>query len=134
VIRLATEDDLPELVEMARAFHDAHGQGFPFDEKSAETFIINAGQRGCVLFSEGSFLIGFLMPDPANFNVLVAHEAFWWSSTGKGKALREAFEKWAKAAGAREVQFSHPWEAERVGEVLKGAGYEPATKVWRKVI
>jgi hypothetical protein len=62
VIRLATEDDLPELVKMAQAFHDAHGQGFPFDEKSAETFIINAGQRGCVLFSEGSFLIGFLDP------------------------------------------------------------------------
>jgi len=128
---------MPALVTMAREFHALHGQDHEFDADSAQSFIFNALQRGCVLFSEGSFLIGFLAPDPANFGVLVAHEAFWWSSEGKGTELREAFEmwaRWARQAGAREVQFSHPWEAKRVGKILQKAGYEPATKVWRKVV
>jgi len=125
---------MPALVEMAREFHETYGRGHPFDAASAAQFIGNALQRGCVLFSDDSFLIGFLMPDPANFGVIVAHEVFWWSAEGKGRDLRETFEAWAKASGASEVQFSHPWEAKPVGKMLEKAGYEPAVKVWRKVV
>jgi len=134
VIHAAGPSDIPRIVQMAERFHNAHGQDFDFDPASAETFIANAAQRGCVLVSEASFFIGFIIPDPANFGRVVAHEAFWWSEEGKGKELRETFEEWAKAMGAAEIQFSHPWEAKRVGKMLEKAGYEPATKVWRKVI
>lgn len=133
MIRLATAADMPALIEMARAFHKAHGNS-AFDPETTRAFIANALERGCVLFSEGSFLIGFLAPDPGQFGSLVAHEAFWWSSEGKGRDLREAFEAWGRSMGATEIQFSHPWEAKRVGDMLRRAGYVPATKVWRKVV
>jgi hypothetical protein len=132
-VRHATASDIPAIVDMARAFSAAHGED-GIDESLTASFVANAIQSGCVLVSEGSFLIGFLAPDPSKGTSLVAHEAFWWSSTGKGQDLREAFEVWAKENGASEVQFSHPWRAERVGRMLEQAGYEPATKVWRKVI
>lgn len=134
MIRAATVDDIPAIVDMARAFHEAHGQDFEFSDESVEKFVAVSIQNGCVLFSERSFFIGFIAPDPANFGRLVAHEAFWWSEEGKGTELRETFEEWAAAMGAVEIQFSHPWDAKRVGKMLQQAGYEPATKVWRKVV
>jgi hypothetical protein len=134
VIHAAKPEDIPRIVEMARDFHEKYGEAHDFIEEDAAAFIAASMERGCVLASEASFLIGIVAPDPANFGVLIGHEVFWWSSEGKGTELREAFEEWTKAMGANEVQFSHPWTARRVGAMLKKAGYEPATKVWRKVI
>jgi hypothetical protein len=132
-VKHADTSDIPRILQMARAFHDAHGEG-AFNAEVTQAFIQNALQSGCVLFSRGSFLIGYIIPDPGKGGALVAHEVFWWSEEGKGAEIREAFENWAKQHGASEVHISHPWGAKRVGGMLEKAGYEPATQVWRKVI
>ena len=117
---------------MGERFHAVKQNRYPFDPSSTATFFSRMIAGGVVFMTEGGFLAGMIGPEPSNARYLVAHEAFWWSEDRSGLRLRKAFEEWAKKNGCSEVQFSHPEGEEVVGRILERAGYEPATRVWRK--
>jgi hypothetical protein len=70
---------------------------------------------------------GVLSPLYFNPAKVVAAELFWWAPDGGGRELREAFEAWARQAGAFAVQFSGlaDAQAERVAALYRRAGYRP---------
>lgn len=134
MIREATEADIPRLLGFARRFHEAKQDRYGFDAASTEGFFRQVLAIGVVLIGSDGFLAGFALPEPSNSGHRVAHEAFWWSEGRDGLRLRKKFEQWAAAEGCCEVQFSHPEGERTVEKILTRAGYEPATRVWRKAI
>lgn len=82
--------------------------------------------------TEGGFLAGVLVPAWFNQNHLIGVELAWWSESGKGFALLDQFEQWARDAGATDVRLSTL--SERARKALKRRGYKPAEFGLVKVI
>lgn len=108
MIREATRDDLPRIVEMGAQFH-AHSPyaALGFDPEGFANFcakLIEA-EAGVILLSEDGMLGGLMNPAFFNPSALMGGELMWWAGS-TGKQLREAFETWAAERGALGVQFS----------------------------
>lgn len=122
---IATEADLPRILEFARAFHGySPWSRFPLDESATETYARNIMADGVIFISETGFIGGVLMPIPFAPQVVLAVELFWW---GDG-ALKAEFEEWAKAQGATAVQFSALADdrSEAMARLFARNGYRPA--------
>lgn len=100
---IATEADLPQIVEYAKAFHGySPWSVYPMDEHATETYARGVMAAGVILISDKGMIGGLLSPVPFAPQLVVAVELFWW---GDGK-LKKDFEAWAKERGAKAVQFS----------------------------
>lgn len=104
--RNATLEDMPELLEMARAFHDHSNPAWPYSEKGMRGFFeaLIQSPQGLVLISHG-FLAAVKQPNPLNQDWVIANEILWWGDAG----LFRRFKKWAQDADER--RFSCPPEA-----------------------
>lgn len=129
---IATEADLPRIVEMGRRFHEQTLEA-AFSADRLKEVVSSLMMHGVVFVTEGGFLAGTIMQNVSD-DGLTAHEVLWWSEDGRGQELRERFEAWAKAAGCNAVEFSFPASRQQVGRVLGRYQYAPVTQVIRKEI
>lgn len=132
--RLATLEDIPSLIEMGRAFHEAKQGKYPFQESDCEHFFQSLVQSpvSAVFIAPKGFICGTLAGAPTNQEYQTAFELFWWSEAKSGAPLREHFERWARSKGCAEVVFSFPEQEKIVGRMLARVGYKPETIAVRK--
>ena len=130
MIREAVESDIPELVEMARAFHGMapHGEIADFDaETMARTMAFLIGSETAVLLrSDDGMIGGVLVPAYFNGMVLILDELFWWAHAG-GVQLRNAFEAWGRDRGAKSVVMSTLVDGRMraTARLMQMGGYRP---------
>ena len=124
MIRKATEEDIPRIVEMGAKFHAmSPWKNVPFDPAALSGFIAKLIAGGVVLISDKGMLGGVLNPLYFNPSVVMAAELFWWGDA----ALKPAFEAWAQENGAQGVQFGALWDQrrERMLQRYAADGFEP---------
>lgn len=134
MIRRATDADLDRIVELGAAFHAySPYREIAFDPEGFRSFAGQLIECGAVFLSEDGMLGGLLVPLYFNPAVVMGAELFWWA--GKtGKALRDAFEAWARDEGAHGVQFSGLTDQreETIRKVFERAGYARAETAFFK--
>ncbi len=123
-MRRATEADLPDLVSMGRAFHEAVQPAWPLSEAGLAGTLRALMQGGYVARTDGGFIAGVLQGNPIAEGWLVAKEFLWWAEDGQGMALRRGFREWARENGAQEVQWSCPAGNERVRRLYARSAVE----------
>jgi len=104
VIRPATSDDIPHLVELGGKFHAASPYAhLPYVPERVAATVQHLLGAGHVVVSDVGGIKGMsaAMAGPMWFSdVPAAQELFWWSDgSGEAHELRAALEKWAKAQG-----------------------------------
>lgn len=134
MIRAATLEDVPRLVEMGRRFHEAKQHRYSFNPTDTAGFFVSLieSPAGVVLVADDGFLAGVLASAPSNNAWISAFEVFWWSEGRNGLRLMRAFEEWAASKGANEVKFSHPVNEPVVAKILERAGHTAAETIYEK--
>lgn len=132
MIRLATANDLPRMVEMGLRFLEESPYKKYFARNPGK--MLELGER--LLASAGGILVaqkdqeivamlGFIVHEHFISGERVAGEVFWWvepEHRGAGLRLLREAEKEAKARGAVNLQMIAP--DERVGKLYGLLGYE----------
>lgn len=136
MIRKAEASDVPQVVACGRAFH-AYGtwSHVPLNEADYAEFAAAtiASDTGAIFLTEDGMCGGLMIPAYFNRAFIFAAELFWWAPS-EGKALREAFETWAKEAGASAVQFSAMTDDHlpAVSRLYRMGGFKPAETAFVK--
>ncbi len=130
MIRTATENDLPRLVEMGLRFRDqtSYSEHLGRNPQKMGELAAQLMEAGGVLVSERDGqvvgMIGYVLFPHFISGEMTASEAFWWvepEHRGDGiKLLREA-EKRAKQAGALRMQMIAP--NDKVAQLYERFGY-----------
>lgn len=140
MIREASADDLPRLLQMGERFFNAAGwpEFAAWDVASIEQtlrFLIDNETGGLFVAEVDGEVVGMAgaMVTPFYFNLshLTGQELFWWvepEHRGVGGGLLDAMEAWAKRVGAQTftmiaVDRIRP---ELMARVYRGRGYRPA--------
>lgn len=134
MIRTATVDDIPALVEMGRKFHAySIWQAVDYDAADVARLLEGIIPAGGVFLSEDGMCGGLISPLYFSQKTALAVELFWWAGSN-GKALREAFEGWAREHGAAFVQCSALSDDRlpAVSRLYARAGYTPAETAFVK--
>lgn len=111
MIRLATTEDIPELLRMGKEFFDASGYGeiTSFNEDDTTVLINKLIDERFLLTDGKTSMLGFVVfPMFMNSSYVVAQELFWWvdkesRSTGIGAEILHEAEKLAKTHGAESM-------------------------------
>ena len=139
MIRVATIEDMTEIISMGKAFIESLDFPVPHDINDiAQTIYELLINPDAVIFiGEGGMVGGELQPYYLKRDIKLVSERFWWVDPDKRKGglggkLREAFEDWARANGATLGAFM------TVGtggdESLKSDGYFLTEKIyWRQL-
>lgn len=133
MIRQARAGDIPQLVEMGRAFQAASGMPFGFNAEVTQRFIAGLVAGGGVFIGPKGMIGGVLAPAYCDPGWPMAVELAWWAESG-GMGLLRAFEQWARDSGAKEVRMTSLARLERAGRLLEIKGYEPVEISYRKVL
>jgi len=136
LIRAATPDDIPRLLEMARAHHAVMTGLPPLDDDSFAATARGAieGPASVVLISDGGSLCGAIQPFYFNAAESAAIE-FWWNATdATGGQLLAGVEAWAQDRGAGWVMMSGDARNRTAAlqRVLTRRGYDPINFVMSK--
>jgi len=135
--RLATTEDVPHILEMAGKFfsHSVYS-GVEYDEEAVRVLVEHLLEDGCIFVNERGFIAGALVPLLFAPQFLIAQEVAWWAPEGGGRELREMFELWAEAMGARAVQMStlSNVNAAKLATNLSENGYTPVEIQYLKAI
>jgi hypothetical protein len=139
IVRIATVEDIPAIVEMGRAFHamSPHkfmGEYMPDAVKAMLAFLI-ASPDGLVITSDTGAIGGVITRVYFNPLKRMMEEAFWWAGKD-GKAMRELFEAESKKMGA-DFCFMSNLENERTpasDRLYRMAGYTPVERRYVKVL
>lgn len=135
--RLATVEDVPRILEMAKDFFSySVYSGVEYDEEAVRVLVEHLLEDGCVFVSERGFIAGALVPLLFAPQFLIAQEIAWWAPAGGGRELRTMFEDWAEAMGARVVQMStlSNANAAKLASNLSENGYVPVEIQYLKAI
>jgi hypothetical protein len=104
MIRAATAQDIPRLLEMGRKFADEAGVtariGWDDDSVSDMLAGLIESPDGIVLVSDNGMIGGYVAAHPFNRAVRMFVELFWRAEDGQGLALLNAAEADAEARGA----------------------------------
>lgn len=140
MIREATFDDIPKLLEMAERFIAlAWGRvGIPFDGESCERVLrgLIDGEHGILLVDEPcKAMIGALVHTwHFNVNILTATELFWWAEpeSKSAMALWQEAEKRAEALGATtfNMGLQNHLRAAALGRLYERRGYTPSEHIF----
>lgn len=137
MIRAATVEDIPALVEMGAKFHAMSPHGFlgEYDpEGIANLLFFMATNTGAILLTNGEGLIGGILA-PVYFapTRIMAEESFWWAGKGGGELLA-AFEEAAKAKGAHFVLLStlENEQSAVIDRIVTRKGYAPVERRYIK--
>lgn len=149
MVREATLDDIPQIVDMGRAFHaaSAYASIVAYDAESAGvTFAgLITGEDGVVFVYDDEFgrIVGTTaaMAYPFFFNRhhKTGNEFFWWvdpdhRGSNIGKALLDALEAWKETVNAKSFTLSalESMRPEVVGEIYRRRGYMPSDRSYIK--
>lgn len=127
MIRRATGKDLATAVRFAKEFHaESVHSWIPVRDEDLVPWMSSLIENGAVFLSEHGIIGGVMAPLYFNAAFMMAVELFWWAPQ-EGRALREAYEAWAKEQGASVIQFSGQRNdrSETVEKLFRRAGYEP---------
>lgn len=121
---IATEADLPRILEFAKAFHGySPWSRYPMDEEATANYARNIMASGVILISDKGMIGGLLHAVPFAPSVVAAVELFWW---GDGQ-LKKDFEAWARERGATAIQFSALADdrSDLMARLFRRDGYRP---------
>ena len=132
MIRIATLDDIDELVRMGKRFHASSDMVGSFSVCHWSGFCtrIIEHSEGCALVSDvdgvKGMILGCIERLPWDPTTKVALEKAWWCSSGEGVALMNAFEEWSNVMGCIESRMSLllNMRSLAVMRVLSKSGYE----------
>ena len=135
MIRPATIEDIPTLLDFGVKFHAASQMPMRFDRDAMENVFNGMIENGAaaLLVSETGVIGGMLSPAYCDPAWVIAVELFWWAERD-GLALLHAFEAWAKDAGAHEVRMTSLAALPRADAILKRKGYAPTEISYQKVM
>lgn len=106
MIRPATLDDMPTILALGAEFlAESPHRWVPFDPDAFSGFAAHMIEHGAIFLSDDGFIGGMLVPCYFNPAFTFASELFWFARK-EGRQLREAFEAWARAAGADAIAAS----------------------------
>lgn len=110
MLKIATEEDIPVIKELAMKFANSTSYADYVDEAKADFLIqeflkADKSQKIVLLYDNIGILAGMVQPFFFG-NVLVASEVLWWvepDERGKkaGEELLNAFEFWAQKVGCK---------------------------------
>lgn len=139
MIRDATSDDIPRLLEMGAQFFGAAKLIEPgsYDPETARKTCehLIRDDSGILLICETGMIGGLVFPSYMT-GELTAQEFFWWDSGGAGLALLKAFEEIARGLGAKSVSMIalETLYPERVARIYQKAGYALRERSYMKVM
>lgn len=133
MIRLATIEDMPELLRMGKSFFDASGYGNVtcFNSLDAENLLITLIENECVLTDGKNGMIGFVVfPLFFNSTYKLSQELFWWVDKNERKgrlgiSLLKAAEKKSKEKGADSmIMLSiNDLDGNKINRIYEATGY-----------
>lgn len=138
MIRSATLDDIPALLEMGERFAAKAklADHVGYDSANMETtfaFMVN-DENYCLLIGEAGAIGGAKAPHPFNYSHWIAQELFWWSEGREGLRLLAAFEEWAReTCHSLRMITLEAVEPERVGRIYEKQGFAPLEHGYIKV-
>lgn len=141
MIRLATVEDMPSLMEMGRRFHaSSPWRHMPLDEdvltRSMTGFIENDNSAVFVL-EDLTGAIGLFVAPVYFADALVAQEVFWYCESPRmGRGLLEVAELWAGNMGASHLSMIclEGDNTETVGKLYERRGYRPTEHTYMKAL
>jgi len=144
MIRLATKNDIPELLRMGKEFFDASGYGdiTSFNEEDTTVLINKLIGEGFLLTDGKTSMLGFVVfPMFMNSSYIVAQELFWWVDeesrrSGIGAELLLETEKLAKKLGASSmIMLSiNGLNGKKVNEFYEKKGYVKREQSYMRAI
>lgn len=146
MIELATEQDIPTLLRMAKEFINAKYKGsITFDEHTTTKSILYLSREQCFFVKRGEdgepigFICGTHAPDLFSATVKAVEIAWWVDAAhrgrGVGRALLEQFERWGEAHGCRFVCVGEPpVEPEAAAALYQRRGYSRIETYWEKAL
>lgn len=140
MIRTATSEDIPAIVEMTKRLRASVRSPLEVDQAVTTRFVraLLASPLAAVWVVDGpEGPTGFLAASvgTASISMLpIAVEHGWWAEQGGGLLLLNAYLSWAKDVGCFAARMSTPRHNERAAAVLDRMGFDLAEQAWVKVL
>jgi GNAT superfamily N-acetyltransferase len=129
MVRDATLEDIPQLVEWGAAMHEASPWASrTYDPDATAQFLdmLITAPHGAVFISDAGMIGGAMAPIFMT-GERCAMESFWWARE-RGWELLKTFEQWARDQGCVGVLMLHmngDERSERVVKIYERRGYAP---------
>ncbi len=136
MIRPATIDDFPMMLEMGRAFAEEAGviARVGWDDASVIDTLETLMDSGILLVSERGMIGGVIFPHPFNRDCVVFSEIFWRAEDGQGRALLAEAERLAIERGANVSTMGAMDGMERTQRLYGMLGYKYGEAQFMKVL
>lgn len=138
MIRPATADDIPRLMEMGRRFADEAGvtEKIGWDDESVESLLraLIDNENGVLLVGDKGMIGGVVYGHPFNNKVKVFQEFFWRSEGFEGLKLLQRAEQAAKEKGAARSYIGAMPDMPDLNRLMARKGYAPAETAFIKEI
>lgn len=129
MVRAATLEDIPALLEMGREFAGDAGvidrTGWSDEAATNLLVFLVESDDGVLLRSDDGMIGGHVAPHPFNPATRMFVELFWKARDGNGRALLSAAEDAAKARGAIKSLMVGMDDMDRTKRLYARLGYEP---------
>lgn len=145
MLKLATPEDLPDILDMAMAFaHASPYKDFPMAREKIEELVLallkDRNKTIVVLYMHENKPVGMLagMSSEMLFSrEIIASEVIWWVDprfrSRKTLALKEAYEFWAKRIGAKYIQMAN-LDDQKIERYYERSGYKLTERAYLKVV
>jgi len=144
MIRLATLEDMAELLRMGEAFFNASGYAdfTTFDKKDTTTLVTKLIDEGWLLTDGKSAMIGFVVfPMFMNSSTIISQELFWWvdeeaRKTGVGIEILKKAEDLSKEHGASVMAMLslNDLDGEKVNKLYEKLGYKQREQSYMRAL
>ena len=141
MLRMATMEDLPVVMDMAMKFAEASKYKDFVEKDRVENFVINILKmpvsEGIIILYEKSGMIAAVKTPFMFGSIPIGNEVAWWvepevRKQGIGDILVSAFEDWAKRTGCEMVTLA--FLDINLSKYMKTKGYDPYESAHMKVI
>jgi len=144
MIKLATKEDMPQLLRMGESFFNESGYSdlTTFNKDDTEKVVNHLIDNGWLLTDGKSAILGFLVfPLFMNTSSKVAQELFWWvdedaRKTGVGLRILKKAEKLAKEHGAETMMVLslNELNGEKVNQLYERLGYKRREQTYMRAL
>lgn len=144
MIRLATIEDMPQLLRMGEAFFNSSGYDdfTSFNKSDAESTLNNLIQGESLLTDGKNAMLGYVVfPMFLNASTMVAQELFWWvdesaRSSKLGIQILKAAEDLARFQGATAMMMLSIKEldGEKVNKLYSRLGYREREQTYMRAL
>lgn len=144
MIRLATQEDMPELLRMGELFFNASGYAemTAINLSDTEVLLDKLIEAGTLLTDGKGGMIGFVIfPLFMNASYFVAQELFWWvdedqRKSGLGIELLSKAEELSKEYGANQMIMLSlkKLDGDRVSKLYKSRGYQERENTFMRAL